>query len=187
MSLPVMVWLDGLGYIPYAEVPFYDVCIDIVGMKDSEPELIAVEMKTNLSQRVISQAYVAQLVAGRSYCAVLSMPRPSSLAKCEELGIGVLRIKEGTVEVLFEANPKKCISPGTKELVVEQLRTRTPGGVGGRPNLKSEGPAQECARRVHRYRRNNPGSRWIDIFENVDNHYSSMESMRGALTSRRLV
>lgn len=187
MSLPVMTWLDGLGYTPYAEVPNYDTCIDIVAMKEPGVELIAIEMKTSLTQRVRQQAYVAQLIAERSYCAVISKPKPSSLTKCSELGIGVLRVYDGSVEVLVEPSEKKAVSPFAKRVVVEQLRRRIPGGVAGRPNLKGEGPAQECAQRVLRYRQKNPDARWIDVFNNIENHYSSMESMRGALTSRRLV
>ena len=187
MSLPVMTWLDALGYVPYAEVPNYGTCVDIVAMREPGPELIAVEMKTGLSKNVISQAYVAQLVAERVYCAVLSKPRPASLAKCADLGIGVLRVAQACVEVLVEPQSKKVISPGAKERVVEQLRLRVPGGVAGKPTLKGEGPAQECGRRVRRYREENPRATWVDIFKHVGNHYANMKSMRGALTSRGLV
>ena len=186
MSLPVMTWLDGLGYVPYAEVPNYDTCIDIVAMREPGPDLIAVEMKTGLTKQVIRQAYVAQLVAERVYCAVLSKPKDAGLAKCADLGIGVLRIVEGVVEVLGESASKKAISPGAAERVVEQLRGRVPGGVAGRPNLKGDGPAQDCGRRVQAWRAEHPTATWREIYEHVENHYSSMVSMRGALTSRGL-
>lgn len=182
-----MTWLDGLGYVPYAEVPNYGTCIDIVAIREPIGELIAVEMKTGLTKNVISQAYVAQLVAERVYCAVLSKPRPISLDKCADLGIGVVRVVEGAVEVLLGPTLKKVISPGAKERVVEQLRLRVPGGIAGKPTLKGEGPAQECARRVKLWRVEHPGATWREIYTNVENHYSNMVSMRGALTSRGLV
>lgn len=181
MSLPVMRWLDGLGYTPYAESQNYDTCIDIVAMKGPEPKLIAIEMKVGLTQHVIRQAYIAQLVAEQSYCAVLSRPRPSSLAKCADLGIGVLRVEDGVVRELLRPRPKKSISPGAKDFMVQQLQRRPPGGVAGKPILKGEGPAQKCARRVLSWRKRNPGATWRDVYSAVDNHYVSMESMRGAL------
>ena len=187
MSLPVMRWLDTQGYVPYAEVPNYDTCIDIVARKEPGSELVAVEMKTSLTQHVIRQAYVAQLVAERSYCAILSKPKPSSLAKCGDLGIGVLRVNGDVVTELVEPKSKKCISPCAKRVVMQQLQFRPPGGIAGKPMLKGEGPAQNCARRVLAWRKKNPSATWRDIYNAVDNHYSSMESMRGALTSRGLV
>lgn len=187
MSLPLMTWLDGLRYTPYAEVPNYDTVIDIVAMEERGVDLIAIEMKTSLTRDVIRQSHIAQLISERSYCAVLSQPKSPSLAACRDLGIGVLRVTDGTVEVLLEAKSQRAISPGAKRLVIENLRCRPPGGVAGLPNLKGNGPAQRCAMRVLRYRDKNPSARWADIFNNVENHYVSMESMRGALTSRGLV
>lgn len=187
MSLPVMAWLDGLGYVPYAEVPHYASCVDIVGMRKSDETLIGVEMKTGLTKQVIRQAYMTGLFADYSYCAVLSRPRLTSLSVCKEWGVGVLRVENKGVAVLLESNnPHKPVE-WNKRRIAENLHLRSPGGMAGKPILKGEGPAQECARRVKRYRAEHPKSTWAEIYEHVGNHYASMTSMRGALTSRGLV
>lgn len=187
MSLPVMAWLDSLGYVPYAEVPHYESCVDIVAVRDPGPVLIAVEMKTSLTKRVVGQAYMAGLFAEYSYCAVLSKPRESSLRTCRDRGVGVVRVEGGKVEILAEPEKSKLLYARSTLAVVARLRSRPPGGVAGKPALKGVGPAQDCARRVARWRREHPGSTWREIYANVENHYSSLESMRGALTSRGLV
>lgn len=187
MSVPVMSWLDAQGYVPYAEVPHYGSCVDIVAMRESSSELIAVEMKTGLTKAVIGQAYLTQLFADYSYCAVFSKPRKISLEKCRDNGIGVLRVQGEIVELVIKAQKKTPWNVRSKQDFIERLRMRVPGGIAGKPMLKGEGPAQECARRVLAWRKKNPGATWRDVYASVDNHYSSMESMRGALTSRGLI
>lgn len=44
-------------------------------------------------------------------------------------------------------------------------------------------PAQLCARRIRFYLAKHPNARWKELFEHVQNHYASMESMRDSLTT----
>lgn len=186
MSLPVMSWLQQRGRIPYAEVRHRGYWVDIVAIGDMGEELVAVEMKTSLTKQVIRQAYMTNLFADYSYCAVLASPRTSSLAACFGQGIGVLRVQDGRVTVLAEAKNNEP-PEWNKRPIINALRLRPPGGVAGKPTLKGEGPAQDCARRVKRWRLEHPESTWAEIYTNVENHYANMASMRGALTSRGLV
>jgi cysteine synthase len=53
---------------------------------------------------------------------------------------------------------------------------------------KGEGPAIECSRAVDQYRKAHPGASWLEIFENVPNHYSHHRSLAQAMkqvTERR--
>ena len=190
MSAPVMTWLQQRGFVPYAEVQHRGYWVDIVGL--GRTQLIAIEMKMSLTKQVIDQAHRAGKFADYSYCAVLSRPRLSSLIACAGQGIGVLRVKDERVMVLVEAKSSSRIVWGFtpylgRERIIEALRQRPPGGIAGRPTLKGQGPAQDCARRVKQWRSEHPGCTWAEIYENVDNHYANMKSMRGALTSRGLV
>lgn len=185
MSLPVMTWLDGLGYVPYVEVRHRGYWVDIVAMRESDEVLIAVEMKTSMTKGVIQQTCVTRHFADYSYLAVLAKPRESSLRACSDRGIGVLRVKDGYARIILDAK-KNELRPGNRRRIIQGLRSRPPGGVAGKPTLKGEGPAQDCARRVKRWRSENLGSTWTEIYANVENHYANMKSMRGALTSRGL-
>jgi len=54
-------------------------------------------------------------------------------------------------------------------------------GVAGLPTLKGEGPRLDCAKRVSEYLLENPDATWKGIYRDVDNHYCSYASMRGAV------
>ena len=188
LSDPVSDWLRARGYTPYAEVPWFSSPIDLVGKKDDH--LIAVCLKVCLSDKVIRKAMAVQVQCHLVYCGVASKPRSSSLEKCKQHGIGVLRILGSQVDVLLEANdgsqPSEnkhgCrIFSNYANLMVKKLEKLEPGGVGGKPNLKGEGPAQHAAHLIKQYRKTHPKATWKELFSNVPNHYASYQSMSNAM------
>ena len=187
LSKPVSDWLTAMGYTVYAEVPLPHSAshIDIVGRKDKD--IICVELKTYLSNKVIHQTFRTSLVTSKVYAAVARKPQPSRLEKAKERGIGVIVIKEGLnimlepSNTLFERHePYEPAIP----LIHNYLDHMVVGGIGGKPNLKGVGPAKECGRRVIEYLKTHPNAKWKEIYQNVPNHYASAVSMYGAMNMR---
>lgn len=63
----------------------------------------------------------------------------------------------------------------------ERIRRLGPGGVGGYPCRKGEGPAQDVYEAVQAYRLEHPEARWKEVFEAVPNHYASWQSLRSSM------
>ena len=97
LAKPVMNWLDSRGFVPYGEVAWMYRAIDVVGISEGSVE--CVEMKLSLSKHVLYQAHIASL-CGLAWCAVATEPR--NLSKASAIGVGVLRVHGGDVEVLLE-------------------------------------------------------------------------------------
>lgn len=176
----VKAWLEGQGLKVYPEVPIFHRPVDVVGI--GEAVSVGVEMKRHMSRKVMYQASSLALCCDRSYIAVGSKPR--SIERAKEMGVGVLSIRNGVVEVLLES--AHTITPNPH--YYEQLRTKcshmTGEGCGGVPCLNGIGPAQDCRRRVDEYLKEHPGAKWQEIYLNVPNHYASFRSMQGALTTK---
>lgn len=181
MSPLVSAWLEDQGYEVYAEVPTPGGAshIDLVGWVAAEDRIACVEMKRSLTQQVRRQAYLHQSHTSETYVAVGTNPTKKSLAHCEKLGIGVLRVN-GDVSVLLQPQDRR-MTTFFRERLKTYLNAMAPGGIGGLPNLRGQGPAQECYEQVQKYRERLPQATWKEMYENVPNHYVSANSMCGAM------
>jgi hypothetical protein len=177
MSGPVTAWLEGQGLTVYAEVPFHGSSVDHVGATPDFSRVVMVEMKTCLTRKVLHQAYTHQLATHEVYCIVASAPSPASLADARKAKLGVGRVHDGKVHiVLHQRRDRRVRWEPTAKRLIDRLRHLEPGGVGGTPCLKGEGPAQECYRQVRRYRREHPDATWKQVFDAVPNHYAHARS-----------
>lgn len=173
----VKAWLEALGFKAYPEVSFQYSSIDVVAISDCD--VWGIEMKRCLTGSVIRQAATRQIACDRVYVAVGSKPR--DISRPVDLGIGVLRVKDGQVEVLAEAKSQGRPVDTYLQILRTKCRHHTGEGVGGVPSMAGNGPAQECKRRVEAYLKGHPAAGWKELFENVPNHYAHAKSMQGAL------
>ncbi len=175
---PIKDWLEKQGFRVYAEVMFQYSTIDVVGRKGDE--IISVELKRSLSQSVVRQAMLAGNFSDSAYAAVPTNPR--SLEFPKRIGIGVLQVRDhGRVVTLLEPTRSKPLGQHKANLLKMMDEGWEWGDLGGVPNIKGEGPARDCMKRVEEYRAIHPKATWKDIFANVPNHYHSYKSMYGAL------
>lgn len=173
----VKAWLEGQGLKVYPEVPLMHRPIDTIGI--GEAENVGVEMKRHMNWKVCYQASTLALSCNRSYVAVGSKPR--NIERCEKMGVGILRVVGGVVEVLLESAHTITVNPHYWELLREKCSRLTGDGCGGVPCLNGIGPAQDCRRRVDEYLKEHPDADWRELFQKVPNHYASFRSMQGAL------
>lgn len=181
LAEPVIKHFVALGY-KYAQEWFN---MDLVFFKDDQ--IIAVELKKTLSKKVILQAWNDYYYANLAYAAVGTTPKAASINKAKERGIGVIAINSDGIEILLMAPERKeCTIWRDKNLKL--LKEADEKGwlcnkniIAGRPNMKGEGPAQNCKRRVNEYLKAHPNATWKEIFSKVQNHYSSAKSMQSAL------
>lgn len=185
MSAPLIEYWSGRGYTVYCEVPFFENSIDMVAISDER--VVVIEMKMSFTKHLLKQIESSGYHTHAAYGAVSSNPRASSIAAVRKCGFGLLRVYNSSVEMICESVAKEL----PREWILDHIRANAelqePGGVAGLPNLKGEGPARAVAREVIEYRSHHPNATWLDLFETIPNHYASMQSMRCALTSRRLV
>lgn len=183
MSMPVSYWLSNRGYKVYTEVPALASFrkYDFVGLKETG-DMIAVEMKTCLTEKVIRQAMSAQYDVGTVYCAVSSRPRLSGVGMdiCRKLGFGVLCVINGYVAEILKP-VQKPVDERRSNRLVEICLHLEPGGVTGLPCLKGVGPAQDVEKEVAKYREDHPHCTWQELWKEVPNHYVSAASMYGGM------
>lgn len=179
LSRPIMTWLRGRGFTPYAEIPppyASASIVDIVGVRGEE--IVAVELKRSLTRRVVHQAYTHQLFAHQVWVAVGTRPRKKSKQAPRQEQIGVLSVRDGVVYVVRHASYRENFPlEHYARRMREKLAWREPGGTAGVPCLKGVGPAQDCYDRVQEFKREHPKATWQEIFEKVPNHYASARSM----------
>lgn len=176
---PVKAWLEAQGFRVVPEVPVLYSAIDVVGVR--EDAVVGIEMKLCLSEKVIRQGWNLQMACDRGYLAVASKPRSVSIEQAKKLGLGVLRVKKGSVEVLLEPNQKEPPVANYRERVLSKCAHMSTQGRGGVPCLDGVGPARDCKRRVGQYLKRHPKASWAELYEKVPNHYASAKSMSGAL------
>ncbi len=108
MYNPIQRFFKKKGYIAYGEVQQLDVvCIN---EKDTE-DLIVIEMKKNLTMKLLSQGVLGKKITEKVYIAYYKpnkftlKKRREALRICKGLGLGVIVVKNNRVEILLE--PKK--------------------------------------------------------------------------------
>ena len=184
MFLPVKRWLQAQGFQVFGEIPIMHSPVDLVASKGNE--LVCIELKLNLTKKVIRQAAPLHLVSARTYVGVHSRPR--SLDQCRKLGLGVLRIHGAQVDVLLEPAPRFLPSGPWVERALKTCRAAQEAGyqgLGGVPCQAGIGPAIDVEAIIKSYRRKHPKATWRELYEKIPNHYASAASMRSALDSNR--
>lgn len=186
LSKPVSDWLTAQGFTPYAEVQFpgdHRGNIDLIGKRGTE--VIAVELKRSLTRSVVHQAYMCGLITDQRYAAVGTRPSKAGVAQCRKVGIGLLSVRNGVVDVVTSPSQEGALGafayPSYLSTLYKILDRMKPHGVGGVPCMKGVGPAQDCYNRVQSYLEVFPEATWRQIFNGVHNHYGSPSSMCGAM------
>ena len=174
---PVKKLFERYGYQVKAEIPFYNSPIDLIAYSGNC--IISVELKMSLTKHLIHKVFLNQLFSDFSYAAIPTKPR--NIDKCIKSGLGIIRVKDGKAEILLDASFKIKPLSHYKKNILAWCDVRDPEMIGGKPMLKGEGPAQDCYKRVLEYMAKYPTAKWKQIFENVDNHYCSRNSMYNAL------
>lgn len=180
LSKPVSEWLEGRGLEVYAEVPLGAGAIDLVGVDYQNNIVVSVEMKTGYTRKVFSQAQLAGTRSNEAWVCAPTKPAQKTLDYAELYGVGILRVYAGRVEIVTEC-PKRAHYPRI-DSTIRQLKRLPKGGIGGKPCVKGEGPAQSVAQKVRDYIKANCPKTWQEVFENVPNHYAHARSMGGTMS-----
>lgn len=188
LSKPVTKWLRERDMQVYAEVPVHGAGgVDLVGRR-SDDFLVAVELKRSLSRSAVYQAARAQSYMHETYVAVLSRPTSfKNLAAAARIGVGVLWWDGKRMHQVLSAHDrfsKQSWFTNYNQSVCNRVSRMRPGGVGGRPCLKGQGPAKDVKKRIQKYMRKHPDATGTDLFENVHHHYKTAKSLHGVLRRR---
>ncbi|NIX55326.1 MAG: hypothetical protein GWN14_05180 [candidate division Zixibacteria bacterium] len=198
LSRPVQLWLEEHGWTVYTEVIYWHRAIDIVAERGEE--ICVVELKLSFTKGLRQQLSRCHTFSNAIYGAVASSPNEESFKWCKRHGVGVLQILHGCAVELLQPSGKYYRTDGTIVGIVPSLRSlsrmkkilarMTPGGVAGKPNEKGVGPAQDVERAIVTYRESHPKVTWLELWEQIPNHYVSPRSMCSAmrmLSKRRLL
>lgn len=173
-------WLERRGFTVYAELPVQYWIVDLVGRRERDGRISAIEIKPSLGPQVALQARRSLSFAHEAWCAVGTRPakRGAGWKLCRAHGLGVLSITDGRALI---ALPAKTNEP------YDSLDTRNhpKGGTGGL-TTKAASPRQRVIAAVVDYLEAEGGlanhrQSWREIFDAVPNHYAHWRSMRGAL------
>jgi hypothetical protein len=182
----VVGYLDARGYDVYQEVELRagGIRADIVAKLG--PEITIVETKTSASLALLYQAMERRRFAHRIYIAV-PVPAHDMIQVCEELGIGVLRVRINP-EHEQRWNPTRC----DEELVSRRWNTR-PVKLADRlrPEHKTSAAAgsqtgghwsrwRDTCAQIERLARAQPGISLREAIAQVQHHYASR---RGAVST----
>lgn len=178
LAKPVADWLRKQGYIVYSEIPFWSRCIDMVGFKPPN-DICVVELKLKFCEKGLRQAYECNLATFNIYLGVNKFPKQKSINKCKKYGIGLLVIGDEITVVSKPTYKQKPILVAIKHLI-ENLKE--PSDNAGLPQMSGCGPAQFVGKLVEDYIKNNPKAGWLEIFNNVPNHYSNHKSLACAMS-----
>jgi len=185
---PMKEWFVKQGYQVRPEFAIYHRNFDAIAVKDNI--VIAIEMKMTLSKILYLQIRDGCGFADFSYAVVATKPRKTAdmFKQLIYEGIGVLSVKNNKVEEVLapvknekfnEVNP--FLDPYHQKAVkyVERTEDR---GIGGKPQLKGEGPARYVWELIQEYRLKHPKATWEELYKEIPNHYCSYRSMQSAMS-----
>ena len=177
LSAPVTAWLRAQGFEVWAEVRG----VDLIGYRLADDTITTVELKRCLSHRLVEQArrpYYADL----RFAACGGRPAPERVHECERASVGVLHVQGSAVRVLAIPPANRYARHDNftryRAKLVGVLGRLEPGGLGGVPCRRGEGPRQRVRRALIAYLAEHPRASWFDLFANVPNHYASAYSLR---------
>lgn len=188
---PLKKYFKELGYKVYAEVACGYRGIDFVAVKGNDQ--IAVEMKTSFNFQVIRQATTNTYSFGKSYVAypvkkfkIFKEPINEKLAekynRCIRQGIGIIQIVQPH-DIIFEALEAEYNKP--YRLFDFSQYEENENDEAGLPYQKGVSEGYYELKAIKEYVRKNQNATWKEIFNNVQNHYSSPSSMSGSMSQWR--
>jgi len=184
MFLPVKRWLRHQGFRVFGELPLFYRTVDVVAHKRNE--LVCIELKLNLTKKVIRQAASCQLVTERAYVGVYSNPR--NVDQCRKLGLGILRVHGAQVDVVLEPAARFAPSGPWVQRTLDACQAAQEAGYqghGGVPCQAGIGPAIDVEAVIKSYRRRHPKATWREIYNTIPNHYASAGSMCSAVKNNK--
>lgn len=181
LSEPVRSRFESLGFKIYCEVRFYGRNVDMVGIRGNE--IIAIELKCKLNDKVIEQARSNQLFANKSYIAV-DKTALDKIETCKRFNLGLLL---GALE-LFPPETNIPVPIGNyRDGILKSCELSKYYGrdVAGLPNQKDIGHAVSVNDAVIDYKKNHPSADWKELYANIPNHYASAKSMKQSIEKFR--
>jgi len=173
---PLKKWLNKQGFRVYSEIPTLGHSIDVVAEKENLQ--YAYELKLSLTKKVLYQAISGRLYCNRSYIVISTTPRKENYNRCIQQGYGIIRIKNNITEILLES--EDFVPFGNRRFDFTDWEE---GTTSGNPMLKGIGPACSVLDDIKEYLKLNPKATWKELYHNIQNHYSSPQSMASALNS----
>lgn len=183
------------GFAVYAEVPNLQRGVDFVAVKEGEH--VAVEMKLSFNKEVVHQASGNHMSFHKTYVAYpvlepvlfhqddtfwnLRESIRERVAFCIYRGIGILQVLPSGL--IFEALESKTIKPW-REFDFSQYE-ESEDDEAGLPCQKGVSEGYMELKAIKAYVIENPDANWKEIFENVQNHYSSPSSLSGSMSQWR--
>jgi len=182
LAKPVCDLLREWGYTVYTEVQEYGGASrhDIVGLRN-ESELIVVELKISLNDKVIRQAYSGQNFTPECYVAIPVSPRMSSRDKCYTYSVGIIQVSGNKAKMLMKAT---CVREGWApaiKVMLNRLKRHEPSDDAGKPNEAGVGITHIIVKAVKEYLVQHPKATWREIHANVENHYNTSGNMNSSL------
>lgn len=172
----VIEFLEKSNYDTYQEVKTINGYCDIIGIKE---ELVySIETKLQFSFDVLEQARENIKISNYSYIAI-PFPKKGRLNfKCEiakMLGIGVIAVYSETVcKVILEPKYNEKIKRAVKLKEWQKLNE-----AGGKERLTDY---KVLVKNIHEYLTSNGSTTLKELYDNLDSHYASYNSFRGAFT-----
>lgn len=177
---PMKEWFVQQGYEVRAEYPCFNRNYDAIAVKDDI--VIAIELKMALTKKLFHQLKYTGF-ADYCYGVVATRPRKSSqtFKLFIERGFGVISIKNNEVTEIIKPIKINTYYSGRHRHAIEYVKQTKDIGVGGRPQLKGIGPAQNVWKLIIKYRSKYPNASWRELYSNIPNHYCDFHSMQNAM------
>lgn len=186
------------GYAVYAEVACNYRGVDMVAEKGEEQ--IAIELKLTFNDKVVQQARGNKHFFDKSYIAFpvkkpIYFENPDVFAKlresvqwryevCRKMGIGILEVlPSGVVFEVLEAQQLERNKHIRRLDLTHYIDADD--DVGGLPYQRGVSEGYHELEAIKRYVTEHPTASWKEIFSAVSNHYSSPQSMAGAMRQWR--
>lgn len=190
LFLPLKTMFKSKGYSVFAEVPVNYRGVDFVAVDGDDH--IAVEMKLSFNYDVIRQASYSVGIFNKAYVAFpvkkpflvhdehywnLTPKQQYKVDWCNKVGIGILQVLRcGTIFEALEA--KEC---ERRRIFDFQHYRESEDDEAGLPFQKGVSSAARELVGVMEYVKLHPEADWKEIYNNVQNHYSSHTSMSGSM------
>jgi len=191
---PLKKMFNEQGYSVFAEVPVAYRGVDFVAVKGDDH--IAVEMKLSFNHDVIRQASYSLYTFGKA-CVAFPVLKPFlvhgdsywelnektryKIDWCAKYGIGILQVMRcGTIFTALEP-----VQQERRRIFDFQHYRETDEDEAGLPFQKGVSTAARALVAVKEYVKLNPDADWKEIYNNVQNHYSSHTSMAGSMSQWR--
>lgn len=187
---PLKTMFKSKGYSVFAEVPVHYRGVDFVAVNGDDH--IAVEMKLSFNHDVIRQASYSIGIFNKAYVAFpvkkpflvhdehywnLNKKQQYKVDWCSKVGIGILQVLRcGTIFEALEA--KEC---ERRRIFDFQHYRESEDDEAGLPFQKGVSSAARELVGVMEYVKLHPEADWKEIYNNVQNHYSSHTSMAGSM------